>query len=109
LAPEGEKFISRLNLKPDVTVLDIACGTGNTAIPAAKAGAKVTGVDIATNLLEQARTRAAAEHLEIEFKEGDAEDLPCADRSFDVVVTMFGAMFAPRPDRVAAELLRVCK
>jgi SAM-dependent methyltransferase len=109
IAPEGEQFIARLNLKPGVTVLDIACGTGNTAIPAAKAGAKVVGVDIATNLLDQARTRAAAAHLDIEFKEGDAEDLPCADGSFDVVVTMFGAMFAPRPDRVAAELLRVCK
>ena len=109
IAPEGEQFISRLNLKPGVTVLDIACGTGNTAIPAARAGAKVIGVDIATNLLEQARTRAAAAQLDIEFKEGDAEELPYPDRSFDVVVTMFGAMFAPRPDRVAAELLRVCK
>ena len=109
IAPEGERFISRLNLKTGVTVLDVACGTGNTAIPAAKAGAKVTGVDIAPNLLEQARERAAAAQLDIEFKEGDAEDLPCADNSFDVVVTMFGAMFAPRPDRVAAELLRVCK
>jgi SAM-dependent methyltransferase len=109
IAPEGERFIEHLHLKPGVTALDIACGTGNTAIPAAKAGAKVTGVDIATNLLEQARTRAAAAQLDIEFKEGDAEDLPCADRSFDVVLTMFGAMFAPRPDRVAAELLRVGK
>jgi SAM-dependent methyltransferase len=109
IAPEGEQFIARLNLKSGATVLDIACGTGNTAIPAGKVGTKVVGVDIATNLLEQARKRAAAAQLDIEFKEGDAEELPCADRSFDVVVTMFGAMFAPRPDRVAAELLRVCK
>jgi ubiquinone/menaquinone biosynthesis C-methylase UbiE len=109
IAPEGEQFIARLSLKQGMQLLDIACGTGNTAIPAAKAGAKVVGVDIATNLLEQARTRAAAEQVEIDFKEGDAEDLPCADRSFDVVISMFGAMFAPRPERVAAELLRVCK
>jgi SAM-dependent methyltransferase len=109
IAPEAEHFSARLNLKPGIQCLDVACGTGNIAIPAAKAGAQVTGVDIATNLLEQARTRAAAAQLDIEFKEGDAEDLPCADHSFDVVVTMFGAMFAPRPDRVAAELLRVCK
>src|SRR5258707_3782285 len=108
IAPEAEQFIARLTLKPGIAVLDVACGTGNTAIPAAKAGAKVTGIDIATNLLEQARTRAAAANLDIEFQEGDAEDLPCSDGSFDVVVTMFGAIFAPRPDRVAAELLRVC-
>jgi len=108
-AAEAQNFAARLDLKTGVQLLDVACGTGNTAIPSAKAGAKVTGVDIATNLLEQARERAAAAHLDIEFKEGDAEELPCADRSFDVVVTMFGAMFAPRPDRVAAELLRVCK
>jgi SAM-dependent methyltransferase len=109
ISGEAENFVARLEIKPGAQLLDIACGTGNSAIPAAKAGAKVTGVDIATNLLEQARTRATAAQLDIEFKEGDAEELPCADRSFDVVVTMFGAMFAPRPDRVAAELLRVCK
>src|SRR5450755_1297560 len=108
IAPEGEQFISRLNLKPGVTVLDIACGTGNTAIPAARAGAKVIGVDIATNLLEQARTRAAAAQLDIEFKEGDAEELPNPDRSFDVVVTMSGATSARRAARVAAALVRVC-
>jgi SAM-dependent methyltransferase len=66
-------------------------------------------VDIAPNLLEQARKRAAAAGLEIRFEEGDAEDLPYSDQSFDVVLTMFGAMFAPRPDMVAAELVRVCK
>src|ERR1035438_2327703 len=70
---------------------------------------QVTGVDIATNRLEQATKRAAAEQLDIRFEEGDAEDLPYEDGSFDVVVSMFGAMFAPQPDRVAAELLRVCK
>jgi ubiquinone/menaquinone biosynthesis C-methylase UbiE len=92
-------------------VLDVACGTGNLAIPAARAGANVNGVDIASNLVEQARQRAAAEGLsdKTQFDEGDAEQLPYRDGQFDVVVTMYGAMFAPRPDRTAAELLRVTK
>lgn len=105
----GANFVERLGVTPGTRVLDVACGTGNTAIPAAKAGAKVTGVDIATNLLEQAGKRATKEKLDICFKEGDAEELPFDDQSFDVVLTMFGAMFAPRPERAAAELLRVCK
>src|SRR5215469_7144760 len=70
----AEQFVSRLKIAPGMTVLDLACGTGNSAIPAARAGAKVTGVDIAPNLLEQARVRAAQEKLEIDFREGDAED-----------------------------------
>jgi SAM-dependent methyltransferase len=105
----GEEFIARLNLKPGDRVLDVACGTGNLAVPVARAGAIVTGTDIATNLLEQARARAEAEGLKIQFEEGDAENLPYADSAFDVVVTMFGAMFAPRPELVAAELTRVCQ
>ena len=105
----AEEFIARLALAPGVRVLDVACGSGNLSLPAARAGAVVTGVDIATNLLEQARARAAAEGLTIQFDEGDAEALPYADASFDVVVSMFGAMFAPRPELVAAELLRVCR
>jgi SAM-dependent methyltransferase len=108
-AQEANRFVGRLEIKSDSRVLDVACGSGNTAIPAAKAGAAVTGVDIAPNLLGQAKKRAAAEQLEIRFEEGDAEELPYADQSFDVVLTMFGAMFAPRPERVAAELIRVCK
>jgi ubiquinone/menaquinone biosynthesis C-methylase UbiE len=103
------KFIERLNLQPGEKVLDVACGTGNTAIPAAKKGAIVTGIDIAPNLIEQARARAEAEGLNCQFEEGDAEALSFADGSFDVVVTMFGAMFAPRPDKVAKELVRVCR
>src|SRR6266849_2543743 len=109
IEPVGEKFVERIGIKSGSRVLDVACGTGNTALPAARAGASVTGVDIATNLLEQARERAAAEGLEIRFEEGDAEHLPYPDQAFDVVLTMFGAMFAPRPDVVAAELIRVCK
>lgn len=108
-ADAAEDFIKRTPLKPGMRVLDIACGTGNTAIPAARTGASVTGVDIATNLLEQARQRAAAQNLKVDFREGDAEELSFGDAEFDVVITMFGAMFAPRPERVAAELLRVCK
>jgi SAM-dependent methyltransferase len=108
-AQEASKFVERLQIRAGSKVLDVACGTGNTAIPAAKAGATVTGVDIAPNLLEQANKRATAEQLPIRFEEGDAEELPYANQSFDVVLTMFGAMFAPRPERVAAELLRVCK
>lgn len=105
----AEEFIARLALKPGVRVLDVACGSGNLAIPAARLGAIVNGVDIATNLLEQARARAESESLTIQFDEGDAENLPYADAAFDVVVTMFGAMFAPRPELVAAELVRVCR
>ena len=109
LADEAEKFINDLGLKPGMKVLDVACGTGNLSLPAARLGAAVTGVDIAPNLLEQARAKAAAEGLDIKFDEGDAEALPYEDASFDAVVTMYGAMFAPRPDLVAAELKRVCK
>jgi len=105
----GEEFIARLNLKPGDRVLDVACGTGNLAVPAARKGAIVTGADIATNLLEQARARAEAEGLKIQFDEGDAEHLTYPDSAFDVVMTMYGAMFAPRPELVAAELTRVCR
>jgi ubiquinone/menaquinone biosynthesis C-methylase UbiE len=105
----AQEFISRLPIKPNDKVLDVACGTGNLSIPAAHRGATVKGVDIASNLVAQARKRAANEGLRIEFDEGDAEKLPYADNSFDWVITMFGAMFAPRPDQTAAELIRVCR
>ncbi|HEY0367107.1 MAG TPA: class I SAM-dependent methyltransferase [Pyrinomonadaceae bacterium] len=108
-ASQAEEFINRLDLKPGMKVLDVACGTGNLALPAAKTGATVTGVDIAPNLVEQARENAKAAGLNAKFDEGDAEALSYADASFDAVVTMFGAMFAPRPDLVAAELKRVCR
>jgi len=105
----GDEFVDSIGIKPGMKVLDVACGTGNTAIPEAKNGADVTGVDIATNLLEQARARAEAEGLSIKFDEGDVEALQYEDDSFDAVVTMFGAMFAPRPDVTASEMRRVCK
>lgn len=103
------EFVRRLGFAPGTRVLDVACGTGNLALPAARAGAEVVGVDIATNLLEQARSRAAAEGLPARFDEGDAEKLPYPDAGFDAVISMFGVMFAPRPERSAAELLRVCR
>jgi len=109
LETEARDFINRLGIQPGSKVLDVACGTGNLALPAARLGANVTGVDIAPNLVEQARANAAREGLQAQFDEGDAEALPYDDASFDTVVTMYGAMFAPRPDVVAAELLRVTK
>lgn len=102
-------FITRLKLAPGTRVLDVACGTGNLALPAARVGAVVTGVDIAVNLLEQARACAQAEGMTIQFDEGDAEQLPYADAAFDMVLSMFGVMFAPRPVYAAAELTRVCR
>jgi len=105
----AEAFVDRLKIQPGARVLDVACGTGNLAIPAARTGAEVWGVDIAPNLLAQARERAAAEGLRAVFEEGDAERLPFPDAQFDVVMSMFGAMFGPRPEVVAAELARVCK
>ncbi|MGN6672605.1 MAG: class I SAM-dependent methyltransferase [Thermomicrobiales bacterium] len=105
----GEAFVQHLALASGERVLDVACGTGNFSLPAARAGAQVTGLDIAPNLLAQARARAEAAGLAIQFDEGDAEALPYADGAFATVVSIFGAMFAPRPDRVAAELLRVCQ
>lgn len=106
---EGRNFISRLNIKRGDRVLDVACGNGNLAIPAAKLGAEVTGVDIVSDLIRQARERAKAEGLNVQFHEGDAEAMPYKDNEFDLVVSMFGAMFCPRPDIATAELLRVCK
>ena len=103
------EFIARLELEPGERVLDVACGTGNLAIPAARSGAAVTGIDIAPNLIVQARLRAASEGLKIAFDVGDAEQLPYESHSFDTVVTMFGAMFAARPDRVASELVSVTR
>lgn len=105
----GERFVERLGLKPGMHVLDVGCGTGNQAIPAARTGAHVIGIDIATNLLQQATERAREERLEMAFVEGDAQELPFPDAHFDVVYSMFGAMFAPVPERVAAEFKRVCK
>jgi ubiquinone/menaquinone biosynthesis C-methylase UbiE len=105
----AEDFVGRLDIQPGAKVLDVACGSGNLAVVAARKGAHVTGIDIADNLVESAKQRAAALGLNIKFEQGDAEALPYDDNSFDVVMTMYGAMFAPRPDVTAGELVRVCK
>ena len=108
-APGAEEFIARLALRPGESVLDVACGTGNLALPAARAGARVTGIDIAPNLIAEARLEARTAGYVITFEVGDAEALPYVDGQFDTTVTMFGAMFAYRPARAAAELLRVTR
>ena len=102
-------FVNRLRFGHGDRVLDVACGTGNLTIPAARTGATVTGMDIAPNLLGQAEGWARAEGLTIRLDEGNAEQMSYADRSFDAVISMFGAMFAPRADATAAELVRVTR
>ena len=105
----AREFYERLHVAPGSRLLDVGCGSGQLALIAAKDGLEVTGVDIASNLVERARARAQGEGLQARFEEADAEALPFEDASFDVVVSLIGAMFAPRPELVAKELLRVCK
>jgi SAM-dependent methyltransferase len=105
----GELLCEAVDVEAGDRVLDVACGSGNTALAAARRYAEVTGVDFVPSLLVRARERAAAEHLKVDFQEGDAQNLPFADASFDVVLSTFGCMFAPDQDKTAAELLRVCK
>ena len=104
----AREFYERLNIAPGCQLLDVACGSGQLALMAAKDGMEVVGVDIAGNLVERAQARAQAEGLKVRFQEADAEALPFDEASFDVVVSLIGAMFAPRPQLVAQELLRVC-
>ena len=101
-------FYEQLDIPAGCQLLDVACGSGQVALWAARDGVKVTGVDIAPNLVQRAQARANAEGLNAHFVEGDAESLPFEDASFDVVTSLVGAMFAPRPELVARELLRVC-
>ncbi|MSO41727.1 MAG: class I SAM-dependent methyltransferase [Solirubrobacterales bacterium] len=109
LAIVGENLAETVNVVPGERVLDVACGSGTATIPAARRLAEAVGVDFVPALLERGRERAAAERLEIEFIEGDAEQLPFEDESFDLVLSEFGAMFAPDHQRTADELLRVCR
>lgn len=109
LEPGALEILAGWRILPGTRMLDVGCGAGQITIPAARAGVQATGVDIATNSLEQARARATAEGLAVRFDEGDAEVLPYPEGSFDAVVSLVGAMFAPRPERVAAELVRVCR
>jgi SAM-dependent methyltransferase len=103
------EFVGRLRLKASERVLDVACGTGNLTLPAARLGARVTGIDIAPIAVSHLATRAGAEGLVIDAREGDAEALPFAAGAFDTVMTMFGAMFAGHPDQAADEMLRVTR
>jgi ubiquinone/menaquinone biosynthesis C-methylase UbiE len=109
IADVGELVAARAGIEPGMGVLDVACGTGNAALPAARAGGRVTGIELVPKLLEHGRTKAQAEGLEIEWVEGDAEELPFEDGSFDRVLSTFGHMFAPRHQRVADEMMRVCQ
>ena len=105
----GELLCEAVDLRSGWRVLDVATGSGNTALAAARRSCDVTGVDYVPALLERGRERAAAERLEVSFVEGDAEDLPFPDSSFDAVLSSVGVMFAPDQERAAGELLRVCK
>jgi len=105
----GEVVVERAGIEPGMEVLDVACGTGNATIPAARAGARATGLDFARGLLEIARERAADAMVEIDFVEGDAQEMPFDDASFDRVVSTFGHMFAPDHRRTADEMKRVLR
>jgi 2-polyprenyl-3-methyl-5-hydroxy-6-metoxy-1,4-benzoquinol methylase len=106
---EAEAFVARRALTRGVEVLDAACGTGNLAVPAARTGARVTGLDLVPGLLDAAAAWALRERLELSLHEGTVEEMPFADGSFDVVMSMFGVMFAARPQRVLSELARVTR
>ncbi|HEX6670166.1 MAG TPA: class I SAM-dependent methyltransferase [Gemmatimonadales bacterium] len=103
------EFVERLGLRSGERVLDVACGTGNLSLPAARAGASVTGIDIAPDLVAQLAARAAGEGLVLDAREGDAEALPFGDASFETTISMFGAMFAAHPQAAADEILRVTR
>lgn len=107
----GEELAGQLEITPGLQVLDLGCGDGTTAIPIAKRGAKVLGVDIARNLVTAGNIRASREGLDnVSFQEGDASDLnELGSHAFDLVVSIFGAMFAPRPMDVAKEMVRVTR
>ena len=105
----AERLVDAADLRAGTTVLDVATGSGNAAIAAARLGCRVVGVDYVPSLLERGRERAAAERLDIGFVEGDAEELPFEDTAFDGVVSVYGAMFEPDHARAAAELVRVCR
>ena len=105
----GGRLVERVDVRAGERVLDVACGTGNATIPAAEAGANVVGLDLTPELLEDGRRRATEAGVEIEWVEGDAEALPFEDATFDVVLSTFGVMFAPRHEVAAAELARVLR
>ncbi len=105
----SELLCEAVDVRPGQKVLDVATGSGNTALASARRFGETTGIDYVPALLERGRERAAAERLEITFREGDAENIPFPDASFDVVLSTVGVMFAPDQERAAGELLRVCR
>jgi SAM-dependent methyltransferase len=109
LLPLGPRLVEACEIGPGMRVLDVAAGTGNASIPAAERGATVTASDLTPELLEAGRRRAEPMGVELAWVEADAENLPFADGSFDVVMSSIGAMFAPYHQKVADELVRVCR
>jgi SAM-dependent methyltransferase len=109
LLPLGPRLVEACGIEAGMSVLDVAAGTGNASIPAAKRGARVTASDLTPELLEVGRRQAEANGLELEWVTADAESLPFEDGAFDVVMSSIGAMFAPRHQDVADELVRVCR
>ena len=109
LEPVAADVVARARIQPGERVLDVACGTGNAALLAARAGAAVTGVDLARRLVEAARQRATAERLDVDFHVGDAQALPFGDGSFDVALSVFGIIFASDPKRAFSEVVRVLR
>jgi SAM-dependent methyltransferase len=109
LEPGALEFFDRLDIPPGTKLLDIGCGAGQLTIPAAKKGIDVTAVDLAQNLVDQAKDRAKAEGLDVRIEQGDAEALAFPDSSFDMSLSLIGSMFAPRPELVASEMVRVTR
>jgi len=109
ISGSGLKAVEAAEIADGDKVLDVACGTGNATIPAAKTGAEVTGLDLTPKLLEEAKVEASSAGVEIEWIEGDAEQLPFEDQSFDAVISVYGAMFAPDHKKAASEIARVLK
>lgn len=109
MADGAEAVVKQWQISKGEKVLDVACGSGQTAIPCARRGAIVTGIDIAQNTIEAARERAELDGVQVHFETGDAENIQFPASSYDVVISMYGAMFAPRPERVVEEFARVCR
>ena len=107
--PQASRLVKHAGIQPGQRVLDVACGTGVVAVTAARLGARVTGLDLTPELLERARENAGVAGVEVDWHEGDLEELPFGDAAFDAVLSQFGHIFAPRPQVAVAEMLRVLK